>query len=121
MPDYQLALIRNYCDTTGIRLNSYEKNLLCMILNNPAKFDGFKSELYVKHDSGRDYRDTWTSITKWQYRINIGRQLSIDKIHYHECDGYVQDKNWDWDNAWHITNTREIINILKEIEPELLR
>ena len=38
MPSYQLNLIRNYCDTTGIRLSSFEKDLLCKVLENPAKY-----------------------------------------------------------------------------------
>ena len=35
MPSDQLNLIRQYCDTTGIRLSSYEKDLLCKVLENP--------------------------------------------------------------------------------------
>ena len=119
MKDNQLTLIRQYCDTTGIRLKGYEKDLLCKVLENPEKYNGFTSELYTKSDSGRDYRDKWTSTTKWQYRININSNLSVDYRYYHYCDGFEQDKHWEWDNAWHITETRRIIKILKEIENEL--
>ena len=119
MANYQLDLIRQYCDTTGIRLSSNEKDLLCLVLENPERYDGFTSELYTENRSGRDYRDTWDSTTKWQYRINIGSTLTIDERYRHSCDGYVQDEHWDWSNAWHITDTRKIIKILQEIQPEL--
>ena len=119
MPNDQLNLIRQYCSTTGVRLSSTEKELLCKVLRNPEQYDGFISELYIEKDSGKDYRGRWDSTTKWQYRINIDSTLSIDKRWWHECDGYTQDKHWDWYNAWHITNIREIITILREIELEL--
>lgn len=119
MPSSQLELIREYCDTAGIRLSSYEKDILCKVLEDPMRYDGFESEVYEEENSGRDYRDTWDSITKTQYRINIDTSLSIDKRYYHACDGYVQDDHWDWSNAWHITDTRRIIEILQEMESEL--
>ena len=120
MPSDQLNLIRQYCDTTGIRLSSYEKGLLCMILENPSRYDGFTSKVYVEEDSGRDYRDTWSTCTKDQYRINIDSSLSIDHRHRHQCDdGFDNNAHWDWNNAWHVTDTRQIIEILKKIETEL--
>ena len=117
--DYQLDLIRQYCDTTGIRLRDYEKDLLCLVLENPARYDGFESKVYTEENSGRDYRDTWDSLTEKQYRISIDPNLSIYERYRHSCDGYVQDAHWDWCNAWHITDTRRIIKILQEIEEEL--
>ena len=119
MSSYQLSLIRQYCDTMGIRLSGSEKDLLCKVLENPAKYNGFTSELYTQHDSGKDYRGRWDSTSNWQYRINIASILSIDKRWRHEADGHVQDGCWDWRNAWHITNIREIIKILREIRAEL--
>ena len=119
MADYQLNLIRQYCDTTGIRLSGSEKDLLCKVLEDPDRYDGFTSELYTENKHGRDYRDTWDSTSNWQYRINIDSELSIDKRYRHSCDGYDQDKHWDWDNAWHITETRMIIRVLQEIKHEL--
>ena len=119
MPNPQLELIRRYCDTTGIHLSSDEKNLLCRVLENPARYDGFTSQEYQKSNSGRDYRGEWDSTTKWQYRIRIGSTLSIDERYYHSCDGYVQDEHWTWGNAWHITDTRRILEVLREISNEL--
>ena len=119
IPNSQLELIRQYCDTTGIRLSGYEKDLLCKVLENPARYDGFISQLYTDENSGKDYRGRWDSTTKWQYRINIGSSLSIDKRYYHACDGYVQDGHWEWPNAWHITETRRILEVLREIAHEL--
>ena len=119
MPNYQLTLIRQYCDTARIHLSRYEKDLLCKILENPEKYNGFTSELYTETDSGRDYRDTWTSETNKQYRILIDSTLRIAYRYRHCCDGYNQDQHWAWENAWIITDAREIVNILKEIESEL--
>lgn len=120
MSNSQLDLIRQYCDTTGIRLSSYEKNLLCMVLENPRRYDGFVSKLYEKRVPGKDYRGRWASIENWQYRINIDSALSIDKRYRYEVDdGFLQDEHWEWYNAIHITGTRDIIKILEEIECEL--
>lgn len=119
MPDKQLSLIRKYCDTTGRRLRSEDKKLLCMILEEPKKYNGFTSKLYTKSDSGRDYRDTWTSITQWQYRIVIDSVLRIEERYMHSCDGYDQDAHWTWENAFRITDVRKIANILREISSEL--
>lgn len=119
MSSYQLNLIRQYCDTNGYRLSESEKELLCMILENPGRYNGFISEVQAEYNSGRDYRDRWDSTTKTQYRINIDTSLSIDVRYYHGCDGYIQDEHWDWGNAWHITDVRRILEILQEIECEL--
>ena len=119
MSDNQLTLIRAYCDTSGLHLSIYDKELLCKILEDPERYDGFTSELYTDETSGKDYRGRWDSVSNWQYRINIDTELSIDKRCKHECDGYVQDDHWDWDNAWHITDVREMLEILQEIEYEL--
>ena len=119
MSNYQLDLIRQYCDTTGIRLSGYEKELLCKVLENPEEYDGFESNIYSEERSGRDYRDDWDATSYWQYRINIDSTLSIDERYKNVCDGVIQDARWDWDNAWHVTDTREMVNILKEIESEL--
>lgn len=119
MPNYQLTLIRQYCDTAGTRLSSHEKDLLCKILEDPERYNGFTSKLYTETDSGRDYRDTWTSVTNWQYRILIDPSLRIAHRYRHCCDGYNQEKYWAWKDAWIITDARKIVNILKEIESEL--
>lgn len=119
MPNYQLDLIRQYCNTTGIRLSSYEKDLLCMVLENPTRYDGFTSRLFSEPNSGKDYRGEWDSLTEYQYRIHIGSTLTIDQRYRHSCDGYVQDQHWEWPNAWHITETRKILEVLKKIESEL--
>ncbi len=119
MPDNQLELIRCYCDTSGYRLNGYEKDLLCRVLESPGRYNGFESRLYQEENSGRDYRDTWNSLTEWQYRIFLDSCLRIKKRYRHSCDGDVQDEHWTWADAWEITDTREIIRILQEIESEL--
>lgn len=119
MPDNQLETIRRYCDTSGYRLNGYEKSILCSVIENPSRYNGFESRLFQESNSGRDYRDTWDSLTEWQYRILIDSRLRIKKRYRHSCDGYVQDDHWSWSSACEITDTREIIKILQEIESEL--
>ena len=119
MPNPQLELIRQYCNTAGIRLSGDEKDILCKVLENPARYNGFTTQVYTIPGSGKDYRGRWDSTTKKQYRINIDSTLSIDERYYHSCDGYVQDEHWDWDNAWHITDTRRIIEVLREIWRDL--
>ena len=119
MSDYKLELIRSYCRTEGMRLNSFDKDLLYQVLSQPEMYDGFTSELYTENHSGRDYRDTWDSTTNWQYRISITSELCIYKRYRHSCDGYVQDENWDWGTAIYVTDTRRIIAILREIRNEL--
>lgn len=117
----KLDLIRQYCDTSGVHLKSSEKDLLCKILENPYQYDGFTSSLKTDTDSGRDFRDTWTSATYTQYRINIdSRGLSIDERYKHTCsDGYENDRNWEWENAYHFTAIRDILRCLKAIASEL--
>lgn len=120
MQNNQLSLIRRFCDTTRVRLSSAEKDLLCRILENPSKYDGFESEEHKEYNEGRDYRGRWDSVTKWKYRINIDSALSIDEQYMHSADGYVQDKYWgSWNKARRITEIRRIIEILQEIENEL--
>ena len=120
MKSNQLDLIRQYCDTTGIRLSGSEKDLLCKVLENPARYNGFVSGEYKENNRGKDYRGRWESVTKWKYRINIDSALSIDEQYMHAADGYVQDEHWgSWNKAWHITEIRKIIKILHEIKHEL--
>ena len=119
MTNSQLDLIRQYCDTTGIRLSSAEKDLLCRVLEEPGKYNGFTSQLYREEKEGKDYRGRWDSTTEWQYRILIGSSLTIDQRYRHSCEGIVQDEHWEWRNAWHITETRRILQILQEIRHEL--
>ena len=119
MQNDQLNLRRKYCDNTGVHLRSDEKYLLCRVLGDPSRYDGFISEMKESVVEDRDYRDTWVSKHQWQYRINIDSQLSIDVRSKHSCDGIVQDQYWDWAHASHVTDLRRILEILKEIEPEL--
>ncbi|HAE44157.1 MAG TPA: hypothetical protein DCG37_01000 [Lachnospiraceae bacterium] len=119
MQNNQLDLIRQYCDTTGIRLSAAEKDLLCLVLENPARYDGFTSTLYENHERGRDFRDTWVIDKYWQYRISITDRLVIYKRYKETCDGEVNYDYYDWSNARLITDTRKIIEILREIKPEL--
>ena len=58
MADDRLALIRQYCDTSGVRLNDEEKDILCKILQDPSYYDGFETDVYEERDSGRTYNDT---------------------------------------------------------------
>ncbi len=120
MSNYQLELIREFCDTAGVRLSSHEKDLLCMVLENPVKYDGFESSILIDPREGKDYRGRWDAASYWQYRINIGDELSIDQRYKNESDGVIQDRHWSWESAYHITDTREMVNILKELELELL-
>ena len=77
MTDGRLQLIRQYCDTTGVRLNDDEKDILYKILEYPSYYDGFESSIFEERGFGRTYNDTWNSITRHQYRICIDDELSI--------------------------------------------
>ncbi len=115
----QLQLIKRYCNTSGIHLNSFQKDLLCRVLEDPNHYDEYETPVYYKRDSGRDYRDTWVTEDEWQYRINIGATLSIDKRFRRKVDGDILDRNWSWATAWHITDIRSILDILREIQSDL--
>ena len=119
MSNYQLDIIREYCDTTGVRLSSHEKDLLCMVLEDPIKYDGFESSIFMESREGKDYRGRWEASSYRQYRINVDSSLSIDERYKNESDGVIQDGHWNWNTAYHITDTREMVNILKELELEL--
>ena len=82
-------------------------------MENPEYYDGFRSDFYEERNSGRDYRDTWDSVTTEQYIINIASELSIDEFYAYECDGERQSAKW------HITDIRQILKILRKIEYEL--
>ena len=75
--------------------------------------------MYEKRVPGKDYRGRWDATDNWQYRINVDSALSIDKREKRNVDGDINVSHWDWSNAWHITDTREIIKVLREIEKEL--
>lgn len=113
----QLSLIRQYCDTTGIRLNRYEKDLLCKILENPSRYNGFTSRIITNSRDGRTTDGWWHTTTKKQYIINIDGRLSIYERYILQCDDGHVDNHWDV--PWHITKTRDIIRILLEIADEL--
>ncbi len=113
MYDQRLELICQYCDTSRTRLYSSEKDLLCMILEDPHRYDGFVSRVYEEEESSRDYRDTWHRRSTNQYTIYTMPNLRIDQYSTNSCDGYVSE------TTYHITELREIIKILRLIEDEL--
>ena len=117
----KLDLIRQYCNTAGMRLSEDDKDLLCRILENPDEYDGFESRVFEQTFEDRDpYHGRCHVTNNWQYRINIDSKLSIDKRYRHACDdGDLDEENWDWDNPIHITSLRSIKKILWEIEDEL--
>lgn len=115
----QLQFIRQYCDTSGVRLNQKEKDLLFMILENPSRYNGFTSKVYKISGSGRDYRDTYSYTTCYQYRIKIDSRLSILERYKNSSDGKIQDDRWEWYNAGSITDIRSILSILQKIQDEL--
>lgn len=122
MAKNQLEFIRQFLNNEKrVRLSGAEKDLLCKVLENPLRYNGFKSDIHLRSEEGRDpYKGRWHSTSEWQYRINIDSTISIDERYRHICDdGYINDDHWTWRNAWHITDTREIVKILQEIEPEL--
>ena len=119
MLDNQLQLIRQYCDTSGVRLNQKEKDLLFMILDNPSRYDGFTSKVYKPSGLGRDYRDTYSYTTCYQYRIEIGSKLRILERYKNSSDGNKQDDRWEWSSAGKITDIRTILRILQKIQDEL--
>ena len=51
MTDNKLELIRQYCDTTGVRLHEWEKDLLCKVLSSPAYYNGFESRVFEEKNS----------------------------------------------------------------------
>ena len=113
MPNYQLALIRQYCDTTKYRLSPEEMDLLCKVLETPAKYDGFISRVYTENDEGKDYRGSWAASTTQKFRIDIDSKLSIHEWYRRIVDG--DEDRYECDH----TDTRQILNILKRIENEL--
>ena len=116
MSDSQLELIRQYIDTSGMRLSGWEKDSLCKVLENPEYYDGYTSELFSETETGRDFNGRYSTTSERQYRINIDSELSIDCRCRFECDdGYERNNNWDWDNAIHITDAREIASIINMI------
>ena len=115
MADKRLELIRKSIDTKGTRLADDAKNLLCKVLENPSKYDGFMSKIFTRPNSGRDFRDTWNSLTEWQYRIITSPKFVIYRRQRHSCDGFVQDKYWDWENAGKIEDLKGIVKALKEM------
>jgi len=119
MADEQLDLIRQYCDTSGIRLSSDKKKLLCKVLENPGYYDGFESPVYRNSGEGRTYDGRWSNSEKKQYRINIDSMLSIDMRHYFVCDDGYERGSWDWGDAYRITDLRGIVEALQIMEDDL--
>ena len=119
MSDNQLQTIRQYCDTSGVRLNQREKDLLFLILENPSRYDGFTSKVYKLSGPGRDYRDTYSYTTCYQYRIMIDSKLSILVRYKNSSDGIIQDDRWEWSRAGRVTDIRDVLRILQKIQDEL--
>lgn len=120
MYDKKLEKIREVCDTSGSRLSEAEKDLLLSIIGNPGRYNGFESPVYTFTDSGRDFRDTWTSETKEQYKILIdGNGLRILRRFFHSCDGYDNASHWDWQNAFIAGTAREILKCLSAMKGSL--
>ena len=114
MASDQLNLIRQYCNTSGIRLRSEDKDLLCKVLENPGYYDGFTTREFVESEEGKDFNGRWSTTTRWRYRINIDDTLNIDKWYKLSCDdGYRREEECN------ITDTRRIVEILREIRNEL--
>ena len=116
MSDKRLVFIKRFCDTAGTRLKSGEKDLLVSVLKNPGKYDGFESREIIQKIHWRDFRDTYLTETRDQYRISFGDGL-LKILHrsYDATDGEVFVDRWDWAKALEITNLRQIIGILKKI------
>ena len=115
MSDNRLSLIKKYFDTSGVHLNDSEKDLLCNVIDNSGKYNGFTSSIKIEEDSGKDYNGRWSIATKTQYKINIDdSEFSIDVDYHHSCDdGYNNKKKL------HLTDVRSVISALEEIEKEL--
>ena len=119
MADEQLDLIRQYFDTSGVRLSSSKKDLLCKVLESPGYYDGFESPVYGDSRDHKDHNGRSRSSEKTQYRINIDDEMSIDKRHYLVCDDGYENGSWDWDDAYTYTDLRDIVEILQEMEDDL--
>ena len=115
MSDKRLDFIKQFCDTAGTRLKSGEKNLLVQILSNPEKYNGFESREIIQKVHWRDFRDTYVTETRDQYRVVVDKVLKVLHRTYEATDGEVFIDNWDWARAIEITNLRQIIGILYKI------
>ena len=93
MPDNQLETIRRYCDTSGYRLNGYEKSILCNVIENPSRYNGFESRLYQESNSGRDYRDTWDSLTDQATTASF--EINADATDLAERGGFFEPVHCD--------------------------
>ncbi|MBP5270562.1 MAG: hypothetical protein ILO42_06365, partial [Clostridia bacterium] len=82
----------------------------------PGKYDGFESREIIRKIPWRDFRDTYLTETRDQYRLAFGDGiLKILHRAYEATDGEVFIDRWDWSQALEITNLRQIIDILKKI------
>jgi len=115
MADKRLKSIRSYFDTTGIHLNNDEKDLLCNVINNQDRYDGFESSVYEEHASGKDYNGRWESSTKTQYKINIDENdFTVDEHYDHQCDDGYENKQ-----DYKLTGVRDVLRALRNMGDEL--
>lgn len=71
MTDKRLTLIRQHCDTSDMHLSSENKDLLCKILENPEKYNGFTSSVIKTLREGVDAEGNWEADVFTQYMILI--------------------------------------------------
>ena len=116
MADERLKSIRNYFDTSGTRLSNDDKEVLCNVIDNADKYNGFRSSVFEEHDSGRDaYKGRWESSTETQYKINIDESgFSIDEKYHHSCDDGYDNKQ-----EFHLTDVRDVLGALRHMGDEL--
>lgn len=115
MADDRLKSIRNYFDTTGMRLSDDDKDILCNVIDNPDKYNGFTSSIFEEHDSGKDFNGRWESKTETQYTINIGEDgFSVDENYHHSCDDGYDNKQ-----EYHLTGVRDVLGALRHMGNEL--
>ena len=110
MADDRLKSIKQRCDTTGARLQDWQKNLLCRVIDNPGQYDGFQSNITESYE-GKDPNGRWSSTTNTQYTIHVNDEnLSIDKHSEHSCDdGYHNTLDST------LTGVKDIVEALRTI------
>lgn len=115
MADKRLEEIRQYFDTVGKRLSDDDKDLLCNVIDNSEKYNGYASSVFEEHNSGKDYRGRWESQTETQYHINIDESsFSVDEDYHHSCDD-----GYDVKLEYHHSNVDDVLGALRRMRKEL--
>jgi hypothetical protein len=108
--DFKLNRIQQYFDTKGKRLSAKDKELVCKVLDDKDKYNNFNRVIETS-DSGRDYRDTWSTHTVENFKIEVDENnFQIKHSEDYSCDdGFTRHSDTIY------SDVREVINALKRI------